>query len=65
MLDLKPIVHVTHNAATCTTSYVICQFPPSPHSAAPSTYNGYPVATVSVFRARSSDRQQYQLATEA
>jgi hypothetical protein len=28
-------------------------------------YDGYPLATVSVLRARSSDRQQYQLATEA
>ena len=29
------------------------------------TYSGYPFATVSVFLARSSTRQQYQLATEA
>jgi hypothetical protein len=28
-------------------------------------YDGYPLATVFVFRARSSDRHQYQLATEA
>ena len=28
-------------------------------------YDGYPFATVSVFLARSSERQQYQLATEA
>jgi hypothetical protein len=28
-------------------------------------YVGYPFATLSVFRAKSSVRQQYQLATEA
>ncbi len=36
-----------------------------PRGAAAPLYDGYPLATVSVFRAKSNDRQQYQLATEA
>jgi hypothetical protein len=35
------------------------------HTRPPHHYDGYPFATLSVFLARSSDLQQYQLATEA